>query len=217
VRIAELSRRTGVPVPRIKYYIREGLVDHGERTQFNQATYDEQHVKRIKLLRALVSIGGLSIAETRAVLERLDQPEPSIDSVLGLAMPSSDPSRPARDDEHGQTAAALLEALRERRGWRRIDHDNVAARAFVEAAATMYDLGLERLLDELDAYAGAAERVAVADLGMVGQLGDPAEILESAVVGTVLGEIVLGSLRRLAHADASGRQFPDAERPSGLS
>jgi DNA-binding transcriptional MerR regulator len=210
VRIAELSRRTGVPVPRIKYYIREGLVDHGERTQFNQATYDEGHVKRIKLLRALVSIGGLSIAETRAVLERLDEPEPPIDYVLGMAMPSSDPSRPERDDEHGQAAAALLSDLIERRGWRRTDHDNGAAREFVEAAATMYDLGLEHLLDELDVYAAAASQVARADLGMIARLGDPAAILESAVVGTVLGEIVLGSLRRLAHADASGRQFPDA-------
>jgi DNA-binding transcriptional MerR regulator len=211
VRIAELSRRTGVPVPRIKYYIREGLVDHGERTQFNQAAYDERHVKRIKLLRALVSIGGLSIAQTRAVLERLDQPEPSIDIVLGHAMPSSDPSQPARDDEHGRAAAALLDDLIERRGWRRVDHDAGAARAFVEAAATMYDLGLEHLLDELDVYASAAEQVAAADLDMIARLGEPAAILESAVVGTVLGEIVLSGLRRLAHADASGRHFPDKE------
>lgn len=211
MRIAELSRRTGVPVPRIKYYIREGLVDHGERTQFNQATYDEGHVKRIKLLRALVSIGGLSIAETREVLEQLDAPDLSIDSVLGRASTALESSRTPRSDEHGKAAAARLTDLIERRGWRRTDSEGAAFETIIEAMATMYDLGLEHLLDELDVYASAAEQVAKADLGMVARLGDPAAILESAVVGTVLGEIVLGGLRRLAHADASGRQFPDAD------
>lgn len=209
MRISELSRRTGVPVPRIKYYIREGLVDHGERTQFNQATYDEAHVKRIKLLRALVSIGGLSIAETRDVLERLDAPDLSIDYVLGRAMPALEASQPRRSDEHGKAAAARLTDLIERRGWRRTDVELAASQAIIEAMATMYDLGLEHLLDELDVYASAAEQVAKADLGMIARLGDPAAILESAIVGTILGEIVLGGLRRLAHADASGRVFPD--------
>lgn len=214
MRIAELSRKTGVPVPRIKYYIREGLVDHGERTQFNQATYDESHVKRIKLLRALVSIGGLSIAHAREVLDTLDEPNPSMDQVLGHAMPRTDLEKPPRSDENGQKAAAVLAALIERRGWRHLERESAGARAFVEAAASMYDLGLEHLLDELDVYAAAAEQVAAADLGMVARLREPAAILESAVVGTVLGEIVLSGLRRLAHSNASLRQFPESVPPA---
>jgi DNA-binding transcriptional MerR regulator len=214
VRIAELSRLTGVPVPRIKYYIREGLVDHGERTQFNQATYDESHVKRVKLLRALVSIGGLSIAHTREVLATLDEPNPSIDYVLGHAMPRTDPEKPAREDENGRRAAEVLASLMERRGWRRLEHETEGARSFVEAAASLYDLGLEHLLDELDVYADAAERVAAADLGMVARRGEPAAIVESAVVGTVLLEILLNGLRRMAHSNASLRQFPDSVSPA---
>ncbi|GAB3422629.1 MerR family transcriptional regulator [Flindersiella endophytica] len=215
MRIAELSRLTGVPVPRIKYYIREGLVDHGERTQFNQATYDESHVKRVKLLRALVSIGGLSIAHTREVLETLDEPNPSIDYVLGHAMPRTDLEKPPRTDENGQKAAAALAALMERRGWRQPERESAGARSFVEAAASLYDLGLEHLLDELDAYASAAESVAAADLAMVARMREPAAILESAVVGTVLCEILLTGLRRMAHSNASLRQFPDPAAEPG--
>ena len=37
MRISELSSVTGVPVPTIKYYIREGLLPRGERTAANQA------------------------------------------------------------------------------------------------------------------------------------------------------------------------------------
>ena len=37
MRIAELSQTTGVPVPTIKYYLREGLLPAGELTSPNQA------------------------------------------------------------------------------------------------------------------------------------------------------------------------------------
>lgn len=207
VRIAELSRRTGVPVPRIKYYIREGLVDHGERTQLNQAEYEERHVRRVRLVRALVTIGGLSVAETRDVLTRLDRPSPPLDSVLGEVMAAIGRPKSIRDDAHGRAAYDVLEGLAERRGWR-FHPENPSVASVVEAIAVMYDLGLEHLLDRLDVYAESAERVAAADLEMIGRLAESDAILESAVVGTVLGEVVLDGLRRLAHADASGRMFP---------
>ena len=47
MRIAELSRRSGVSVPTIKYYLREGLLAAGERTGPNQARYDEAHLRRL--------------------------------------------------------------------------------------------------------------------------------------------------------------------------
>ena len=41
MRIGELSRATEVPVPTIKYYLREGLLPHGELSSPNQASYGE--------------------------------------------------------------------------------------------------------------------------------------------------------------------------------
>ena len=73
MRISELSRATGVPVATIKFYLREGLVPEGVRTSPNQAQYDDAHVQRLRLVRALVGVGGLSIAATREVLGHIDE------------------------------------------------------------------------------------------------------------------------------------------------
>ena len=42
MRISELSAQTGVPVPTIKYYLREGLLPEGERSAPTQAAYGER-------------------------------------------------------------------------------------------------------------------------------------------------------------------------------
>ena len=41
VQMAELSRITGVSVPTIKYYLREGLLALGEAIRANQALYGQ--------------------------------------------------------------------------------------------------------------------------------------------------------------------------------
>src|SRR5205823_11902088 len=74
MRIAELSQRSGVPIPTIKYYMREGLLYPGERTSRNQARYTESHIQRLRLIRALVDVGHLSIAATREVVASIDAP-----------------------------------------------------------------------------------------------------------------------------------------------
>ncbi|CAA9274079.1 MAG: Regulatory protein MerR, partial [uncultured Actinomycetospora sp.] len=72
MRVAELSRRTGVSVASIKYYLREGLLPPGERTSPNQASYGDDHVRRLRLVRALIDVGGLSVVGTRDVLAAID-------------------------------------------------------------------------------------------------------------------------------------------------
>ena len=42
--MGELSRRSGVPIPTIKFYLREGLLPPGVATAANQADYDEEHL-----------------------------------------------------------------------------------------------------------------------------------------------------------------------------
>ncbi|WP_079051275.1 MerR family DNA-binding transcriptional regulator [Streptomyces curacoi] len=37
MKISELSRRSGVSIPTIKYYLRDGLLPHGQATATNQA------------------------------------------------------------------------------------------------------------------------------------------------------------------------------------
>src|SRR5690606_4216279 len=84
MRISELSAQTGVPVPTIKYYLREGLLPEGERGAPTQAAYGEAHVQRLRVIRAL-STAGVSIAGTRRVLDALDDPPEDAHRLLGTA------------------------------------------------------------------------------------------------------------------------------------
>lgn len=207
MKVAELSRRTGVPVPTIKYYIREGLVPRGAATSHNQAEYDEQHVQRLRLIRALIEIGGLSVAATRDILGQVDGADEGVDALLGHTMGSIVRTRQTRDDEVWKAAGSWVDEQIRRRGWR--PHADYPARvALVDVVAAFHDLGQERLLEVFDVYADAAEQVAEADLEQLAWPDSLEGVVETAVVGTVLGEALFSSLRHLAHGAASGRYFP---------
>jgi DNA-binding transcriptional MerR regulator len=65
MKMAELSRVTDVPVTTLKYYLREGLLPQGRVTAVNQADYDHDHVRRVRLVRALLDLGGLGVDDVR--------------------------------------------------------------------------------------------------------------------------------------------------------
>lgn len=52
-RMAELVRRSGVTRETIHYYLREGLLPRPEKTARNTALYNEEHVRRLSLIRSL--------------------------------------------------------------------------------------------------------------------------------------------------------------------
>src|SRR6266542_1752514 len=105
MRIAELSRESGVPVPTIKYYVREGLLPGGRLTSPNQAQYDEAHLHRLKLIRALVDVGELSIAETKDVLASIGSPGLTLHETLGKAQVATIPHRKTHVGEEALEAA----------------------------------------------------------------------------------------------------------------
>ena len=74
MRISELSRESGVPVATIKFYLRERLLPDGVLTSATQAQYDETHVARLGLVRALIGAGGLSIAAARSRDQAIEDP-----------------------------------------------------------------------------------------------------------------------------------------------
>lgn len=212
VRMGELSRVTGVPVATIKYYLREGLLPRGEvTTSPNQARYGEEHVRRLALVRSLVEVGGLSIAAVRAVLAAIDDPAVPLHDTLGLTIDAADAPAPAVDDPLHAAAAARIDAIVAERGWR-LSPDPLARRAAIDVLATMQRVTGDRLAGLADVYAEAAERIAEADLDTVTAVEDPETRVETALVGTVLGERLLAALRRLAQEHVSARRFPPPTR-----
>ncbi|GAA2809691.1 MerR family transcriptional regulator [Streptomyces showdoensis] len=206
MRIGELSRRAGVSVPTIKYYVREGLLPAGRLTSPNQASYEETHVRRLRLIRALLDVGGLSVAGIREVIEAIDDPERPVHKVLGAA---ADRVVPQYEGERGDdllAARAAVADLLARRGWR-TDDRAPAAEALAVALAALESVGHGAFAELLDAYADAAEQVARVDVDYVARNVVREELVESVVVGTVLGDAMFAALRRLAHVDASDRVF----------
>lgn len=213
MRIGALSARTGVPVATIKYYVREGLMAGGERTGHNQVSYGEEHVRRLRLVRAMVETGSLPIAKVREVLAEVEDPSRDLDSALGVASRALSSHRvpdDAPDDAHLATA---LEIMR-RRGWDRIPPEHGYVHALADVIARLDYFGISDLAELEDRYARAAEQVAEADIRLLLLRGDREEILETMIVGTVLGDALFEVLRRIAQIEISGREFKrDAERP----
>lgn len=213
MRIGELSRRTGVPVPTIKYYVREGLLPPGELTSPNQASYGDVHERRLRLVRALLEVGGLSVAAIGEVLAAIDDKERPVHKLLGAAARSLVPEfGDGRGDGGGAPDAETVLArervarLIEERGWR-VGRGSKAAEALVSALASLARAGHGGFVDVLDDYAEAAERVGRADLDYTARRVAREDLVEAVVVGTVLGDAVFAALRRMAQVDASARTF----------
>lgn len=205
MRIAELSRASGVAVPTIKYYLRDGLLPAGELTSRNQAQYDEHHVRRLKFIRALVDVAGLSIAGVRDALAAIDSAEPSRHKLLGqvlhrvpvpAALPDNDPGLAAGDAELTTVIGNL--------GWA-VTPDNPAWRNAAEAIATIRALDADIVLERLAGYALAMHVVAELDLAIIADVKDRERLIELAVLTTLLGDPLLLALRRLAEQDVSAR------------
>jgi DNA-binding transcriptional MerR regulator len=203
MRIAELSRDSGVPVPTIKYYVREGLLEPGELSSRNQAHYGETHLRRLKLIRALAEVGGLSIASIRQLLDAAAAAAGSPRDALGKAQYATTPryDYPASDASRRAAARQAAELISDR-GWH-VSPDSPARELLTSVLAALRDLGQDDLLSLADVYAAPAEQIAAADLTAILRRPTLDSQLEGVIIGTVLGDTLLAALRRLAQENAS--------------
>jgi DNA-binding transcriptional MerR regulator len=203
MRIAELSRRTGVPTPTIKYYVRAGLLPPGERTSYNQAQYDERHIHRLRLVRALIETGGLSVTTAREVLAKLDTPGISVlDSIGKVQFAMTAPPRHVHDQAR-EAAGKEVDALVERRGWHSVP-TNPARQTLASVLATLRRLDQAAQLEQLlDAYAEAAERIAEAEVNTLLEDTTVDSLAERVVIWTALGDVLLSAVRRIAQESAA--------------
>lgn len=203
MRMAELSERSGVPVATIKYYRREGLLPPGEATAANQARYGQEHVDRLRLVRALRDVAGLPVAAIREVVAAVDDPARSLHDAVGAAHRALDPG----GDDVAEDALARVDAVVERAGWQ-VSDTAPARHSLARALQALDTLDVPAGPEVLDRYVEAADRVAAGEVAAtLDAAGRSREaVVTSVVVGTLLFEPVLASLRRLAHEHHSGRR-----------
>jgi len=217
MRLAELSERSGVSTATIKYYLREGLLPPGERLTATKAEYGEEHLRRLRLVRALIQVGRMPVATAREVLKAAEDESLSQHLRLGAAVwalpHGPEPHEGAAEAPETVRAREEANALLDQLGWahgRDARDDSPAYRMLVEAIASLARLGYPHDTGHLLPYARLASELAVHELDVVEAYDTPSEQIEASVALTVLYEPVLLSLRRLAQAQESGRRFDQA-------
>jgi DNA-binding transcriptional MerR regulator len=225
--MAELSRRSGVPVATIKYYLREGLLPAGVATSATRAQYGQAHLRRLQLIRALVDIGEVPVAALRKILAVVDDQDASVHQMLGTVEYQLGPraAGPDGDDPDWQAARQEVDDLIADMGWtvtpfapaRNLLALTLAAlrrsgsappgaglRAYAEAMAALAAAEVASIVQDPDSAPGSEAGPASA---RASEPGSRVALAESAVLGMVLYERVIVALRRLAQEDASARLF----------
>lgn len=82
--IGDLSRRTGVKVPTIRYYEKEGLLEAPVRTEGNQRRYGERDLDRLGFIRHARDL-GLPMAAVRELLELGSHPDEPCSDINRIA------------------------------------------------------------------------------------------------------------------------------------
>ncbi|MDC2958612.1 MerR family transcriptional regulator [Streptomyces gilvifuscus] len=211
MRLAELSERSGVSTATIKYYLREGLLPPGRQINATTAEYDEEHLRRLRLVRAMIQVGRIPVTTVREVLGHVDDDSLGRTIRLGAALWAlPQVPEPDEEDEYVRAAHREIGALLDRLGWRnakRLSPLSPAYRSLVVGVAAFRRLGYGWGAEQLAPYAELMHRTAVLDLDTMEAYPSEPERVEFAVLGAILNEPVLRALHRLAQEEESARRY----------
>ena len=82
--IGELSDRSGVKVPTIRYYEKIGLIPEAPRNAGNQRRYGAGHLDRLRFVRHARDL-GFDMEDIRALLEMSETPQASCHAADSIA------------------------------------------------------------------------------------------------------------------------------------
>ncbi|MEU6947897.1 MerR family transcriptional regulator [Streptomyces sp. NPDC046316] len=211
MKISELSRRSGVSIPAIKYYLRDGLLPPGRATAANQASYGEDHLHRLRLIRVLIGVRKLPVNSVREILGAITE-EGDLHQILGIVTEARPAALKKKQEQEAEAAERETEGVADARrlvsemGWDVANH-TAAIHTLGEVLDALSGLGSDIDWQTLLPYAELADRTSELDIkqmhGTVGLL----EQAERAVLVSVLLEPALLALRRLAQEDKSARVF----------
>ncbi|MFF0097849.1 MerR family transcriptional regulator [Micromonospora sp. NPDC005257] len=207
LRISELARRAGMPIPTVKFYLREGLLPPGTPTARNQARYEECHLERLRLIRALTTVGGLEIGAVRGLLTVLEDPSMTLAGVYaGLdRVGVTAPPYPA-DFDGMEAARSDIDALADRLGW-----DEEATRSgresLVQVLTTLRALGCDAHGRYFLTFAEAAGSVVEAEMDLIRGSGRDAKA--EAMVRSVLFDVLMSVMMRTVRRNQVAARFGD--------
>lgn len=200
MRLAELSRRSGLSTATIKYYLRVELLPPGTTESSTWATYDESHLRRLRLVRALTDVAGMTLEEVRGVVEAIEASDSAHQARGAVQWPLS----PMPKAEPSAASLARVDQLLDRHGWAVAEH-SPHRRSLAVALDTLAELDFAATDEVLDTYAEALVPVAEVEVSTVAAEAEPVIAAERLVIGTLLYEPVLLTIRRMAHEAVSGR------------
>ncbi|MGB4861917.1 MAG: MerR family transcriptional regulator [Tepidiformaceae bacterium] len=217
MKISELSAGTGVSIPTLKFYLREGLMPPGELRPPNRANYTDAHVRRAALIRALRDIAGLSIAKIKSIVDALEHGQEvfevvgaTIDSLGGEVIEEFSPAQESTAHEIDRfLESAGLPARPE----------SLARHQIVAAFTAVREMLFPDMPAEfLQLYAEAALQItAIERAGTPGLFElEPEIAVEKAVLGIALFEPILVGLRRLAHEKYVAAELSDGANLPGV-
>jgi DNA-binding transcriptional MerR regulator len=208
MRMSALSQATGVPVATVKFYLREGLLPPGERTGVNQAEYSDVHVRRLRLVRALVEVGHVRLSDVGAILTAVDDDHLAVHDLLG-AVQYALAGAPERDETGWRDARAEVDDYLDRLGWR-IRPDAPTRNRLADAVTGLRSVVGPVPIDHLlGLHTGFARRLAEEEIASLPPADAPrAELAEAVVVGVSLYGEAAAALRLLAQEDASSIRYP---------
>ena len=236
MRLAELSRRSGVSRSTIKFYLREGLLRPGKPSGRNQALYGAGHLERLALIRALREVAALPLDVIARVTGELDRARAqgwdSGADPIGEALRAIYARRPReRSAEDELEIAKLRDEVRAfLRGlaWTTGEEGHYFADEIAEA---LFDVRRHLFpsypVAALAPYARAAWGLSEAEfehapggarVPLRSRGDDVAEPTRRAIVSTVLFDRIFSALRRCANSMRSvriseGLEVPPAESP----
>jgi DNA-binding transcriptional MerR regulator len=197
VRISDLSKQTAVPTATIKFYLREHLLPPGTPTARNQADYGAEHLRRLRFIRALTTLGQLDLSTVRELLGAIDDKQLSVAGlyqVVHLALFRGEPV--TNDTEGTERARDEVDGFIDGLGWQ-VDAGAAGRETLARVMTVLRGMGCELDAEFLHPYATAAEHLALRELNMYASEG-PALDRGAMVARMVLFEVAFAALRRMA-------------------
>jgi DNA-binding transcriptional MerR regulator len=207
--VSELAERADVPVATVKYYLREGLLPPGDVTGPRRAEYDEAHVRRLRLLRALREVGSAPVAALQVIVDAVEDDSRPMHDVLCQISDELSPPLPVDGPE--QAAAPQVNAVIAGVGWTGVRKDAAARLRLAELVQLVSDELLTVDAGILAYYAQLADELCRTELALIDRTKDRQGTLEDMLVGEAVFGEVLTLLRRLGHEHYDEQRRRDDE------